>query len=48
MSAHQDSAYEFNLWLIFRDAGVVMMVLALAAPFVPLVGGLGRAIAGGG
>jgi hypothetical protein len=48
VSAHQDSSYEFNLWLIFRDAGVVMMVLALAAPFAPLVGGLGRAIGGGG
>lgn len=40
VSAHIDSAYEFNLWFFLKNAGIPVMVIAFAAPLVPLVGGL--------
>lgn len=42
VSAHIDSAYEFNLWYFLKNAGIPIMVLAFAAPLVPFVGGLLR------
>jgi hypothetical protein len=48
VSAHQDSAYEFNLWLIFRDASLLLMVIGLSAPLLALGAGLARGMAGGG
>ncbi|MAE71603.1 MAG: hypothetical protein CME06_14185 [Gemmatimonadetes bacterium] len=32
LSAHLDSAYEFNLWLFFRDWVLPIMVMRLGAP----------------
>jgi acetylornithine deacetylase/succinyl-diaminopimelate desuccinylase-like protein len=32
LTAHQDSAYEFNLWYVFGTRGVFVNVLGLAAP----------------
>jgi len=46
VSAHQDSAYEFTLWYFLRDAAIPVMVLAFAAPLVPVLGGLARSLAG--
>lgn len=46
VSAHQDSAYEFNLWYLLKTAAVPLMVIAFAAPLVPLVGGLAKSLAG--
>ena len=46
LSAHQDSAYEFNIWLWFKDAGVVVMVLSLGAAVVPFVGSLASLLTG--
>ena len=40
VSAHIDSAYEFNLWFFLKNAGIPVMVIAFAAPLVPLAGGL--------
>ena len=48
LSAHLDSAYEFNLSFLFRDWAVPIMVLGLGAPIVALAGGLLRALGGGG
>lgn len=48
VSAHQDSAYEFNLWYFLGNAAVPVMVLAFVAPLVPLLGGLAKSFAGAG
>lgn len=40
ISAHQDSAYEFNLWYFLKTAAIPIMVVAFSAPLLPLVGGL--------
>ncbi len=47
VSAHQDSAYEFNLWFFLGTAAVPIMVVAFAAPLLPLLGGLIKALSGG-
>jgi aminopeptidase YwaD len=46
VSAHQDSAYEFNLWFFLKTAAVPIMVIGFAAVFVPLLGGLAKTLAG--
>jgi hypothetical protein len=46
VSAHQDSAYEFNLWYFLKNAAIPVMVVAFAAPLVPLVGGLAQVLGG--
>ena len=46
VSAHQDSAYEFNLWYFLKNAAIPVMVIAFVAVFVPLFGGLAKALAG--
>lgn len=46
ISAHQDSAYEFNLWYFLRTAAVPVMVIGIAAVLVPLFGGLLKSLAG--
>jgi hypothetical protein len=46
VSAHQDSAYEFNLWYFLKTASIPVMVVSLAAPVVPLVGGLAQLLGG--
>lgn len=46
VSAHQDSAYEFNLWFFLKNAAVPIMVIGFAAVFVPLIGGLAKSVAG--
>jgi Zn-dependent M28 family amino/carboxypeptidase len=48
VSAHQDSAYEFNLWYFLGNAAVPVMVIGFAAVLVPLAGGLAKAVAGAG
>ena len=48
VSAHQDSAYEFNLWYFLENAAVPIMVIGFAAVLVPLVGGLAKALVGAG
>lgn len=48
VSAHQDSAYEFNLWYFLANAAVPVMVIATAAVLVPLFGGLLKSLAGAG
>jgi len=48
VSAHQDSAYEFNLWYFLKGAAVPVMVIGFAAVLVPLVGGLLKSLAGAG
>lgn len=48
VSAHQDSAYEFNLWYFLKSAAVPVMVIGFAAVLVPLVGGLLKSLAGAG
>jgi hypothetical protein len=44
VSAHQDSAYEFNLWFFLKAAAVPVMLIGFTAVFVPLFGGLARAL----
>jgi aminopeptidase YwaD len=46
VSAHQDSAYEFNLWFFLKNAALPIMVLGFAAVLVPLLGGLAKSLAG--
>ena len=46
VSAHQDSAYEFNLWYFLKNAAIPVTVVALAAPLVPLAGGLAQLLGG--
>ncbi|MDP2437336.1 MAG: M20/M25/M40 family metallo-hydrolase [archaeon] len=36
VSAHQDAAYEFNLWWLFRDGGVPAMILSIGCLLMPL------------
>lgn len=48
VSAHQDSAYEFNLWYFLKGAAVPVMVIGFAAVLVPLVGGLLKSLLGDG
>ena len=48
VSAHQDSAYEFNLWYFLKGAAVPVMVIGFAAVLVPLVGGLLKSVLGAG
>jgi len=48
VSAHQDSAYEFNLWYFLKGAAVPVMAVGFAAVLVPLFGGLLKALAGAG
>jgi len=45
ISAHQDSAYEVNLWFFLRNAAIPIMVLGFLALFVPLLGGFARSLA---
>jgi hypothetical protein len=47
VSAHQDSAYEFNLFYFLGNAAVPVLVISLAAVLVPLVGGAAKCLAGG-
>ena len=42
VSAHQDSAYEFNLWYFLKSAAIPVMAVSLVAPVVPLLGGLAQ------
>jgi hypothetical protein len=46
ISAHQDSAYEFNLWFFLKNAAVPINVITFVAPLVPLLGGLAKSLAG--
>ncbi len=48
VSAHQDSAYEFTLWYLLKNASVPIMLLGFAALPVTMVAGLAKAIAGAG
>lgn len=48
VSAHQDSAYEFNLWFFFKETAVPIMVVGFAAALVPMVGGLLKSLGGAG
>jgi len=44
VSAHQDSAYEFNLFYFLGNAALPVMVIALAAVLLPLAGGAARTV----
>ncbi|MEO8603611.1 MAG: hypothetical protein ABI629_13640 [bacterium] len=44
VSAHQDSAYEFTLRYLLGNAAVPIMLLGFFAVFVPLLGGLAKAL----
>jgi acetylornithine deacetylase/succinyl-diaminopimelate desuccinylase-like protein len=46
VSAHQDSAYEFNLWYFLKNAAIPVMVVTVIAPVVPLAGGLAQLLGG--
>ena len=46
VSAHQDSAYEFNLWFFLKNAAVPVNIITFIAPLVPMLGGLAKTIAG--
>jgi len=46
VSAHQDSAYEFNLWYFLKGAAVPVMVIGFTAALVPLFGGLLKSLLG--
>ncbi|HEY8517422.1 MAG TPA: M28 family peptidase [Candidatus Binatia bacterium] len=48
VSAHQDSAYEFNLWYFLKGAAVPVMILGFGAALVPLFGGLLKSLMGAG
>lgn len=48
VSAHQDSAYEFNLWYFLKNAAIPVMVVGFTAALVPLFGGLLKSILGAG
>lgn len=48
VSAHQDSAYEFNLWYFLKGAAVPVMIVGFTAALVPLFGGLAKSLAGAG
>jgi hypothetical protein len=42
VSAHLDSAYEFNLWFLCKNAALPIMLIAFIAPILPLLGGLAK------
>lgn len=44
VSAHQDSAYEFNLWYWFKSASILVNVIGFGAFVLPLIGGISGAI----
>lgn len=44
VSAHQDSAYEFNLWYFLKGAAVPVMVIGFTAVLVPMIGGLLKSV----
>jgi hypothetical protein len=44
VSAHQDSAYEFNLWFFLKAAAIPIMLIGFNAVFFPLFGGLAKAL----
>jgi len=46
VSAHQDSAYEFNLWYFLKAASIPIMVIAFGAGLVPMFGGLAKSVLG--
>jgi hypothetical protein len=46
VSAHQDSAYEFNLWFFLKTAAIPLNVITFVAPLVPMLGGLVKGVAG--
>jgi hypothetical protein len=46
VSAHQDSAYEFNLWYFLKNGAVPIMIVGFLAILVPLFGGLLKSLAG--
>jgi len=46
ISAHQDSAYEFNLWYFLKTASIPIMVVAFSAALVPMIGGLAMSLGG--
>jgi len=46
VAAHQDSAYEFNLWYFLKNASLPVMLIAFTAPVVPLLGGLAQLLGG--
>jgi hypothetical protein len=48
VSAHQDSAYEFNLWYFLKGAAVPVMVIGFTAALVPMIGGLLKSLVGDG
>lgn len=48
VSAHQDSAYEFNLWYFLKNAAIPVMVIGFTAALVPLFGGLLKSLMGAG
>lgn len=48
VSAHQDSAYEFNLWYFLKNAAIPVMVIGFTAALVPLFGGLLKSLLGAG
>jgi hypothetical protein len=46
VSAHQDSAYEFNLWFFLKNAAIPINAIAVIAPFIATVAGLSKSLAG--
>lgn len=46
--AHQDSAYEFTLWYLLKNAAVPVMLLGFAALPVTMLAGLAKVLAGSG
>lgn len=46
VSAHQDSAYEFNLWYFLGNAAIPLQVISLLALLVPMLGGLAKSLVG--
>ncbi len=48
VSAHQDSAYEFNLWYFLKNAAIPVMVIGFTAALVPMIGGLLKSLIGDG
>lgn len=48
VSAHQDSAYEFNLWYFLKNAAIPVMIVGFTAALVPMFGGLLKSLMGAG
>jgi Zn-dependent M28 family amino/carboxypeptidase len=42
VSAHQDSAYEFNLWFFLKAAAIPIMLIGFNTVLLPLFGGLAK------